>query len=434
LLGLLLVLPAAERADSAELLDEPIAVVGNRVVLRSEWETQIALYAMQARIDASDPAMRDSLGQSILDQMINDVLVLIAAEQDTMLTVSTEEIDLALQDHILSLQRRFKSEDEFRQALANEGLTQRDLRVRYRQDVENQLLKQKLMQRKLAQVAVSHGEVIEFYEFYKDSLPMRPAGIKIAHILLKLDVSKAMTDSVRGAMTGILEEIRGGLDFAEAARRYSTDASAPVGGDLGWFARGQMVAQFDEAAFSLSPGQISGVVRSPFGWHLIQCVERDSDRIHARHIIMTLSPSAADTARVMVRADSLAQQVRAGDDFCLLAQEFSNDAESQKNCGELGWYPVDEMYDEFKIALRDADAGAIVGPVSTEFGWHVLRILERRDAHKLNLEENWDGVKQIARQDKTNRILAEWIEDIRERTHVDIRPLSGSITLEAGGE
>ena len=431
---LFVLLSQSSSVRSAELLDEPIAVVGDRIILRSEWETQLALYAMQARVNVSDPVVRDTVGQAILDQMINDALVLIAAEQDTLISVGNEEIEAALKDHILSLQRRFNSEDEFRQALTKEGLTERDLRVRYRQEVENQILKQKLMQRKLAQVAVSHGEVIKFYDYYKDSLPMRPAGIKLAHILLKLEISESVVDSVRRSMTGVLEEIRAGMDFAEAARQYSTDASGPVGGDLGWFERGQMVADFENAAFALSPGQMSGVVKSQFGWHLIQCVERESDRIHARHIIMTVAPSASDTVRVKKTADSLAQEVRAGGDFCLLAQEFSHDPESQKNCGELGWYPIDEMYDEFKVALREAKAGDIVGPVATEFGWHVLRLLDRRDEHKLNLEENWDGVKQIARQDKTNRILTEWIAEIRQQTHVEIRPLTGSLTLNAEGQ
>jgi len=433
-LGLVLGLSGARAVPAAEVLDEPIAIVGDRIVLRSEWETQMALYAMEVRRDVNDAGFRDSVGPAILEQMIDDQLVLIVAERDTLVSVTREEIEEALEDHIRSLRGRFGSDVEFRDALAREGLSERDLRIRYRRDVENQILKQKLIQRKLAQVAVSHGEVREFYEYYKDSLPVRPEGIKLAHILMPIDVSQAVVDSTRARLTGILEEIRGGLDFAAAARTYSTDPSAPQGGDLGWFRKGQMVPVFEDVAFTLNAGQISGVVRTSFGWHLIQCVERDAERVHARHIILTLMPTAADSAAVWARADSVARAAQAGADFCALAQEFSHDEESQKNCGELGWYPIAEMYEEFKIALRDAESGTITPPVATDFGWHILRVLERRPAHRLNLEDDWDGIKQIARQDKTNRILTGWLNEIRGQTYVDVRPLSGRITIGPDGK
>jgi peptidyl-prolyl cis-trans isomerase SurA len=426
--GLMLLAAAVPllRAAGEELIDEPIAVVADRVILRSEWEAQVTMLALQTKRDVNDPVVRDSLAPELLEQMINDELILIQAERDTTLEVTQEEVEKALTDHIEGLRNQFASEEEFQSELAREGLTERDLRVRYRRDVRNQLLKQKLIQRKLRDVSVSNGEVREFFANYKDSLPDQPAGIKLAHILLPVEASEETIDSARSAITRILEKIRNGLDFGEAARQYSQDVTAESGGDLGWFGSGDMVPTFENAAFSLVPGQVSGVVRTRYGFHLIQCVERKDDRVHARHILVSASPSAQDSARVYALADSIATVAREGGDFCQLAQTFSQDAESQKNCGELGWYPIEEMFPEFRAALEGAVPGDIVGPVSTDFGWHILRVLDQRERRSFNLTDDWDAIKEMARREKTNRVVSEWIEGIRAETYVNVRTMTQS--------
>lgn len=415
-----------------EVLEEAVAIVGDRMILRSEWEAQTTLYAMQAKRDLSNPAVRDTLGRMMLEQMINDQLILLVAEKDTTLRLEAREVDAALEDHIADMRRRFDSEEEFRAALVREGLSERDLRVRFRRDVENQLLKQRLIQRKLAEVNVSNGEVREFYNRYRDSLPSQPAAIKLSHILLTVGVTPASREAVRARLTEILGEIQGGLDFAEAARKYSEDPTAPTGGDLGWLSKGDLVGPFEDAAFQLTPGQVSGVVTTDIGLHLIQCLERERERVHVQHIFLGLAPTAADSAAVLARADSVAQATRDSADFCALAQTYSTDEESRKNCGELGWYPIEEMFPEFRTALERAQPGEIIGPVQTKFGWHVLRVLERRDQRTLDITADWDRIKDIARQDKTNQVVSDWLADIRRDTYVEVRPLSGTVTVEPG--
>lgn len=419
--------PAQDAGE--ELLDAPIAIVADRVILMSEWEAQVTLLAMQTKRDIDDPMIRDSLAPALLEQMINDELILIQAERDTLLKVTPEEISEALEEHIASLRSQFATEEEFQEELTREGLTERDLRLRYRRDVRNQILKQKMIQRKLGEVSISNGEVREFYATYKDSLPTQPEGIKLAHILMPVEASEATVDSTRAKITEILGEVQNGLDFADAARQYSQDASSETGGDLGWFGHGDMVPTFENAAFALVPGQMSGVVRTRFGFHLVKCLEKSADRVHASHILLLLAPTAADSAETYQRADSVATAARDSADYCALAQTYSQDAESQKNCGELGWYPVAEMFPEFKQALADAKAGDIVGPVSTKFGWHILRVLDRRTEHMLTLKDDWDAIKEMARRDKTNRVVSDWIEGIRAETHVDIRALRQHETL-----
>jgi peptidyl-prolyl cis-trans isomerase SurA len=416
--------PAGTSAQSPaeELLDAPIAVVADRVILQSEWEAQVTLMALNMKRTVNDPAIRDSVAPAILEQMINDEVILIQAERDTLIKVTPEEITQAIEEHIQNLRSQFDSEEEFQSELSKEGMTERDLRLRYRHDVRNQLLKQRLIQRKLGEVSVSNGEVREFYASYRDSLPVQPEGIKLAHILIPVEASEETVDSARARITSILGEIQNGLDFGEAARRYSQDLTSESGGDLGWFGPGDMVPAFESAAFALVSGQVSGVVRTRYGFHLIKCVEKSADKVHASHLLISLNPTAADSARTYARADSVATAAREGGDFCVLAQTYSQDEESQKNCGELGWYPVAEMFPEFKEALAVAAVGDIIGPVSTQFGWHVLRVLDRREERSLDLSEDWDKIKEMARREKTNRVVSEWIEGIRNETYVDIRP------------
>jgi peptidyl-prolyl cis-trans isomerase SurA len=425
-LALVAVAIVVNPAIAEELIDEPIAVVADRVILRSEWEAQVTMLALQTKRDVNDPVVRDSLAPELLEQMINDELILIQAERDTTLEVTQEEAEQALTDHIENLRNQFASEEEFQSELAREGLTERDLRIRYRRDVRNQLLKQKLIQRKLRDVTVSNGEVREFFANYQDSLPEQPAGIKLAHILIPVEASEETIDSARSAITRILGEIESGLEFGEAARRYSQDLTAESGGDLGWFGSGDMVPTFENAAFSLVPGQVSGVVRTRYGFHLIQCVERDRGRVHARHILVSASPSPQDSARVYALADSIATVAKEGGDYCQLAQTFSQDVESQKNCGELGWYPIEEMFPEFRTALEGAEPGDIVGPVSTDFGWHILRVIDQREGRSFTLSDDWDAIKEMARREKTNRVVSEWIEEIRAETYVDVRTMTHS--------
>jgi peptidyl-prolyl cis-trans isomerase SurA len=416
-------------AAAADVIDEPLAVVADRLILRSEWQTQVSLLAMQTKRDANDPQVRDSLGPVILERMINDELILIQAQRDTTISVKPEEIDQALADHIQSLKDQFAGEDEFQKELSREGLSERDLRVRYRREVRNQLMKQKLVQRKLGEVTVSNGEVRDFYRQFKDSLPVQPEGAKLAHILLPIEPSPGTIDSAKARVTRILQEITDGLDFAAAAKRYSEDPTAEKGGDLGWFGKGEMVPTFEAVAFALTTGQISGVVSTRYGFHLIQCIERSGDRLHARHILVTLNPTGADSTIILARADSIAQSARNGADYCQLASTYSQDEESQKNCGELGWFPIDEMVPEFKASLVSASIGEIVGPVSTKFGLHILRLLERRPRRAFDLTQDWDSIKEMARREKTNRVVADWIAEIRQDTYVSIRPISGRTTI-----
>jgi peptidyl-prolyl cis-trans isomerase SurA len=379
------------------------------------------ILALQNQIDLSKPARKAELREEVLRQMIDDRLILTEAEKDTLISVTPEEIEQALSEHIENLRAQFGTAEQFEAELAKEGLTFGELRRRFRADTGNQLLKQKLISRKLGTVSITNGEVKEFFTLYADSLPPLPASVKLAHILIPITVDSSRILAVRERLTEIHAQIEAGADFAEMARQYSDDPTAEQGGELGWFGPGDLVSEFENAAQRLQPGQLSGVVRTMYGFHLIEIEEKRGDRYRTRHILLQLSPDAADTAAAMRLADSVRNEILAGADFCELVVRHTGDNDSRKNCGELGWYPVEQMYPEFKAALAAVDTGGYSAPTISEFGVHILHILDRKAGRDYTLADDWDAIKEMARREKTGRVVAAWIANIREETYIDIK-------------
>ncbi len=407
-------------SNGQQILDRIAAVVGDQIVLESELNTQLDLYASQMRISLTSQKERDRLKRELLEQMVNDKLLLIAARKDTLIQVTTREVDVALDKQLSNVKSQF-TEDEFRAQLEAEGLTEAELRKKYREQIEDQLLIDRLVGSKLQKVSVSTREVKDFFETYQDSIPDQPAAARLSHILLEITRSRETLDSLKAKAEMVLELAKGGQDFARLASLYSDDPTGQQGGDLGFFSRGDMIPKFEEVAFALEPGQVSDLVETDFGYHIIRVEEKTDDRVHARHILFLLRPSRADSVRVQELADSLYAQLLEGADFAELAKRFSADEESKKMGGELGWYPVAQMTPEFKEGVENLDVGQVSPPLEGPAGIHILKVLDRREQRELNLEEDWDTIKDMVRRRKTNELVSQWVQKLRQQIYVEIR-------------
>ena len=311
--------------SAREVLDGIAATVDDRIILISEVESQLQILAMQSNLDLSDQAFADSLRREILSQMIDDKLVLIEADKDTTIEVSADEVEQALTEHINRIKSQFPSEEAFLAQLSAEGLTLKELRKRYKDEVNNQIFKERFLNKRLTGITISSGEVREFYRVYQDSLPKRPAGVHVAHILIAANPGQATKDSLYQYAGLILQKVKAGEDFALLAKNFSDDGTAGSGGDLGWFSRGDMVNEFEQAAFSMVPGEVSDIVETQFGYHIIKVTDKKQDQIRASHILVRFQPTEADIAGSKALADSLYQAILAGADFEALAREYSAD-------------------------------------------------------------------------------------------------------------
>jgi peptidyl-prolyl cis-trans isomerase SurA len=407
-------------ANAQQVLDRIVAVVGDQIVLESELNMQLEIYVNQMGISLRSEEERSELKGRLLDRMINDKLLLLAAKEDTTIEVTTKEVDEAVKEQIRRVKSDF-TEEEFKAQLKAEGLTESELRKKYREQIRNQMMIDRLVSSKLSKVSVSTREVKDFYAAYQDSIPDQPQSVKLSHILLEIKPSGKTLDSLVAKAEEIRKLAVQGEDFAGLATRYSNDPTAQQGGDLGYFRRGDMIPEFEQVAFNLEPGEISNVVQTEFGYHIIKVEEKKGDQVRARHILFLVRPSHEDTLRVQRLADSLCQQLSEGADFTQLAKDFSADEESKKMGGELGWYPIDQMTPEFKEGVNELQIGQISPPLKSEFGIHILKVLDKKEERKLTLEEDWDNIKDMVRRKKTNEMVEEWARKLREDTFVEIR-------------
>ncbi len=407
-------------ASAQQVLDRIVAVVGNQIILESELSTQMDLYVSQMRVNLKTQQERDRLRKELLDQMVNDKLLLAAAQKDTLIKVSSKEVDEALQNQMKKVKSEF-TEEEFAAQLEAEGLTEKELKKKYREQIENQMLMDRLVSSKLRNVSVSTKEVKDFYQTYEDSIPDQPEAAKLSHILVAVKTSQATSDSLKGQAERVRDMARGGEDFGKLASLYSDDPTAERGGDLGFFKRGDMIPKFEQTAFSLDPGQVSDVIQTEFGYHVIKVEEKKDEQVHARHILFLVRPSQRDTLQAKELADSLYGELQRGADFAELAKQFSADEESRKMGGELGWYPVAQMSPEFKEGVRDLPIGQVSAPLRGPAGIHILRLLDKREERKVNLEDDWDAIKDMLRRKKTNELVSQWVEKLRQEIYVEIR-------------
>jgi peptidyl-prolyl cis-trans isomerase SurA len=409
-------------SQGQEILDRIVAVVGKEIILQSELKTQVTLYATQMGIDLTDEKQLKQIETELLEQMINDNLLLIQAQKDTTIEVTAKEVETAVKEQMEKVKSQFSSESAFQDQLKAEGLTENELKKKYREQIRRQMYIDRLVSRKLSKVSVTTKEVRDFYQNHQDSIPDQPQSIKLGHILLEIRPSQSTLDSLKEKAEMVLGLARGGEDFVSLAKRYSDDpATAENGGDLGFFSRGSMIEKFEKVAFALNPGEISDLVETEFGYHIIKVEEKKGDTVHARHILILVAPTQEDTVRVQNLADSLYHRLLEGADFGELAKEYSSDEESRKMGGELGWYPVEQMTPEFKEGVKGLAAGEISKPLPSQFGIHILKVYDAKEERKLTLEDDWDIIKEMARRRKTNQEVEKWVEKMRQETYVEIR-------------
>jgi peptidyl-prolyl cis-trans isomerase SurA len=420
-LALLVVLSAATVVSvPAQVMDRIVAVVGDEIILLSELETRLQLASMQLQIDPEDDQTMNRLREALLQDLVDEKLVLVQARRDSI-QVTADEIDNALTAQISQIKSQLGSEEAFQEQLAAEGLTLQGLRKRFRPQIRNQLLREKLIRQKLSNTTVSSKEVMDFYETYRDSLPVQGESIRLRHIMMTVAPSEEEKQAAFEQAKEVLAKARAGESFESLARTYSQCPSAESGGDLGFFSRGEMVPEFERAAFALNPGEISDVVETMYGYHIMRCEERQGDRARVRHILIALSTSQEDEEQLVDQLNDIRERILAGEDFTALVEEYSQDPYSREKGGDLGWYPLDQLNDQFRSVVDTLSAGNVSEPIQTSSGYHLLQVVDRVNQRQITLEDDWEALEELARQHKISETLDAWLGRLRKEIYVDIR-------------
>jgi peptidyl-prolyl cis-trans isomerase SurA len=407
-------------AAAQEILDRIVAVVDDKIILQSELVQFTTQTAFQLGINPQrDTDKFNELRAQALQNLITQKVLLTKAQEDSV-TVDERQIDQVLEDRLKTIEQQLGSEQKVEEYF---GQPMRKIRRTFRTDIEEQLLVRNLQQQKMRDLKVSRREVEQFYHTYEDSLPMVTASVRLSHVLLNIQAGEEAVQAAREKIESIQQRIRAGEDFATLAGEFSEDpGSSKRGGELGLIQRGDFVREFEEAAFALEPDQVSDIVRTQFGFHIIKLIERRGEKINVRHVLIRVPTVAADEERTRVNAEQIRSDIVAGKiTFADAAKKYSNDKTTNEKGGDLGWFESDQLQvDAFREAARTLAPGEVSEPLKTEFGYHIVRLDEKREARKLSLTEDWDRLQELALNYKAEAEFRRWVESLKQQMYVRV--------------
>lgn len=403
-----------------EVLDKVVAVVDNEIIMKSELEFQASQYAAQHNMNPADP----NLQKQILNSIINDKLLYAQAQLDSVV-VSDDEVNKRADYQIDQFMQQFGSKEKVEQAY---GMSLEKIKRVLRENTRKGLMSQLLIQKKFGQVESSRREVEDFFNTYKDSLGLIPEKYTLSHIYRNPKASEKVKESSRKLAEALLDSIKNGADFAALAKKYSEDpGTAQQGGDLGFTKRGRLVPEYESAAFALENGQLSGIVESPFGFHIIQLLEKRGETVHTRHILIKIkSDEDADLKTIEFLSDLRDSVVRGLGKFEDYARKYSEDKETAKLGGLLGSFDVGQLDKSLIDVVSKMKQGEISYPKRMEmgnqiYGYHIVYVLKKSPQHKPDINQDYAEIKQIADYTKQEKLKAKWIEELKNKIYWEVR-------------
>jgi peptidyl-prolyl cis-trans isomerase SurA len=401
--------------------DRIMAIVGNEVITESDFQYQVQLYARQNRLTEISPQMAQQLFQSL----VTNKILLAKAEQDSIYA-SDDEVDKELSSRMEALIAQAGSVERLESAY---GLPLTRIRNLLKEELRKNIQVEKLKREKFAGgVRVTDNEIKQFFKTYRDSLPDVSEEYELAHIFVERKVSDAEKAEAMKIAKQLLDSIKQGVDFAGLAERNSSDSgSARMGGDLGYAKKGTFVKPFEEAAYSLNVGQVSDIVETEFGYHILKLKDKQGENIRVQHILVSFPKLESSDLETISFLNDLKAKIDKGEvKFEDAVTEFSQDNFTKSKGGYLGKIPVERLDSTTIEALKAVEKGGITDPVRSQgrglnYGYEIFKIVDIVPPHKLNLEQDYDRIRAFAESYKESQEIEKWIEEIRKSIYVDIK-------------
>jgi len=419
--SILITLTLTGSSSSQEVLDRIVALVDDNIILSSELQQLAYSLALQAKIDPLKETEKfNKILETTMDEFIIQKVLLVQAKLDSI-TVDERQIDSVLEEQIQQMVQQVGSEKRLEEYF---GSSLRQIRREFRDEVEERLLVQNLRDTKNREIKISRREIERFYSTFEDSLPTLKQAVNLRHILVNIEPSDEAVSSARKKAEEVMVRLQAGENFDGLAKQFSDDpGSASKGGNLGMVERGSFVKEFEEAAFNLEKDEISEIVRSKFGFHIIQLLEKKGEKINTRHILLKIDSSTDDELATKNRLVALKEKLAANDlTFEDAAKQYSKDVQTAKNGGSIGWFEIDQFQIEaFADAVKGLVAGELSEPVKTQFGYHLIKVEERREERKLNINNDWEQIEGWALDLKRKKEFEKYIVDIRKNVYIEIK-------------
>jgi len=409
-----------ELATKGEMLDRVAAVVNDGVVLNSELDDQMSIVGERLRAQKLELPPENVLRQQVLERLI---LQEIQAQRATKagLKVPDETLNSALQD---VAQRNGIPLSQLPDALKQQGIDY----ASYREDVRKELTLGLLRQRDVLQrIAITPREI----DTYLDKEQKQPAAdmeYDVSHILIAVpqEATAAQLDAAAKLAQDVDTRAKGGEDFAKLAVAYSKSQTALDGGHLGWRKGGELPTFLADTIAKLKPGEVSEPLRTPTGFHIIRLNDmRGSgkkaieNQVHVRHILMKTN-ALNDDALVRQKLETIRERILKGEDFAGLAQTTSEDPGSQSQGGDLGWTGPGTFVPEFEAAISGLKDNEISEPFHTQYGWHIVQMLGRREFDNTDELKRRQAIEAI-RASKADEETELWLRRLRDEAYVETK-------------
>jgi peptidyl-prolyl cis-trans isomerase SurA len=409
-----------------KVIDQIIAIVGGNIVLKSDIEKMYM--DQQAQGITSDGDMKCE----IFENFLIDKLLIAEAEMDTLINVTdsqvNQQMDSQLQMYVAHFGSERAVENFFKKPIA-------EIRAEMRQVVRDQIMSMQMRNKIVQDITVTPSEVRQFYRnMPQDEIPVIPTQFEYAQITLRPEISLEEENRVKAELRELKNRIEAGSSFAAMAVMYSEGPSASAGGEIGYLGRAELDPAYAAAAFNLKGDKISNVIKSEFGYHIIQLIDRRGDRVNTRHILMTpkVSPEAREEAKL--RLDSLANMIRKEKiSFQEAAIRFSSDKNSRANGGLVvnpynlsSKFTVEELGGQVSRVLANLKIGEIsdpfenIDPESRQQVYTIVRLIDKVETHKANLQNDYQHLADLFLIKKREKRLEQWIAEKQGQTYIRI--------------
>ncbi len=398
-------------------IDAVVAVVNEDVITRHELDEKILTVVGQLRKRGIPLPERDVLEKQILERMITEMLQTQYAKE-TGVRVDDTQLDLSMTR--IAQQNNFPTLAAFLAKLEEDGV---DVQ-KFREEMRNELLTTRLRQREVESKLIISDNEVDNYLANKSKMGLGSMEYHLAHILVVVP-EQASADKIGAARERAdqaLAKLLGGADFAQVAAGYSDAKDALSGGDLGWRPGDRIPPLFMKELEKMQPGQNTVVLRSPSGFHILKLIEKRSEtekvvitQTHARHILIKTSEivSASEAKKLILEVK---QRIDGGADFAEQAKRYSQDGSAQHG-GDLDWLSPGQTVPEFEEAINKLQVGEI-GMVQTQFGWHLIQVVERRNADVSQQQQRQEARIAIG-SFKSEEQFQDWLRQLRDRAFIE---------------
>ena len=409
--------------------DKILAIVGkNRIILNSELEKQVE------QMKQEDPTFSDTMKCGLLERMVLSKLLLEQADRDSVY-VSDEDVEGQLDNNVRYFIKAYGSKENMEKTL---GKTVYQIKEEYRDIYREQLLAQKMQGQLIQNVKITPGEVKAFFEAIPtDSLPLVPATIELGQIVIDPPVNPELdADAKENALKIRKRIVDGGESFESLAGVLSNDpGSRDNGGDLGIVSRGDLVPAFSTAAFKLKDGEISPVVKTQYGYHIIQMIKRQGDQAQIRHILIHPAITSIDIKKALDKLDSVRSELISGKTtFQLAVGKYSTDENSKRSGGMIAdpqsgitQIELDKLDPAMVMMLDSLKEGGFSQPQvfsndKNEKSCRIVFVKSRVAPHKVNLKDDYSKIQELALSQKKMQHIEKWVQDKLPSYYLKIDP------------